>query len=157
MKFTSGPKPALSVQHSAISEHIHREEDDDTGGEKLSEGGQVRSLEKGYFQSLSFRNLPECFGDTCHSDNDAFVRGINEPYYRCGSLSSKKITTKPPDLKSTKGTQNFIDFIKEPPNRKTMVTEVVIRGDESDRFHVLIDGITHGPFRKISIVPNDVS
>ena len=136
--------------HSATEDNLKPNADAEATGSL-----NLNSMEKGSFQMLSFRNLPECFGDSCHETDEDFERGVNEPYLRCGSVFTRRTPVKV-DLKSTKGANAFVESAKETPQAIHMVTSIDINGGQTGSFYVLIDGVTHGPFRKISIIPNDV-
>lgn len=146
----SEDKGTVTVLHSAAEDSKAPNE-----GAGATGGLNMNSMEKGSFQMLSFRNLPECFGESCHEMNGHFERGVNEPYLRCGSVFSRRTPVKV-DLKSTKGVNAFVESAKEAPQAIHMVTSIDINGGPTGSFHVLIDSVTHGPFRKISITQNDV-
>ena len=150
LKVASENKPLVTLVHSTASKSEGPSEDDvaAAGGIKAS------SMVKGSFQMLSFRNVPECFGDSFH-EIDEFVRGVNEPNVHCGSVFLRLAPAKA-DLKSTKGVNIFVESLKEAPQATHSVTGIDVIGGPTEEFHVLIDGVPHGPFRKISIAPNDV-
>jgi len=115
----------------------------------------------GQFTSLAVRNLPESMSDLKYGSAMANeVRGANGPHHRSVSVYYREHseTIKSAINKYRKPTDEFTlpRVFGEEAKILDQLGFIEISSPDRTGFHMLLDGVVHGPFEKVQIVPNEL-
>jgi hypothetical protein len=119
---------------------------------------------QGSFVTLTITNLPPTVGDMDIMPSDVEERSVLSPPGSKGLMIRRRLAQGPvADLyrrpkRSTRESETLVDFLRDPAiqdrAQSVWAVEVSVM-NETDSFHVMLDGVVFGPFTRVRIRPQD--